>query len=103
MESKLLQPFSIIRYRGEPKKATTLHGETVFRADQLLIPEWGAFVKCAPYDDQFIYANSADGEPSYMCTCGSVAVVVPPSPEGLMVCLQHQTFGYHTTGGSRWI
>lgn len=63
------------------------------------MPEWGAFVPCAPYEEHFVYLNpdTSEGSSSYMCTCGSAAVVVPPGPAGMFVCLFHATYGSHTT------
>lgn len=92
--------FDIIHHRGQVTKATTLQGVVVERQERLFIVEWGAFVPCAPYDDHFVYENpdTSVGSPSYMCTCGSVAVVINPERnERLFVCLFHATYGSHTT------
>lgn len=94
-----MNKFEIIHHRGEPQTAETPQGVVVERQEALWVPEWGALVKCAPYDDHFVYANpdtSAESS-AYMCTCGSAAVVVPPGPLGLFVCLFHATYGSHTT------
>ena len=119
-----MNPFDIIHHRGDPRATTTLKGRQVTRHEALFVPEWGALVKCAPYDDHFVYENPdhSEGASSYMCTCGSAAVVVPPGPLGLFVCLYHATYGRHTTsdvnlkdfekvagqivevkGGKRWV
>lgn len=91
--------FNIIRHRGDPKKATTLKNRQVARQEQLFVPEWGAFVKCTPYGEHFIYENpdTSAGSSSYLCTCGSAAVVVPPGPKGLFVCQFHVDYGFHQT------
>lgn len=89
--------FNIIQHAGTPQKALLPDGKTyVYRQEKLFIPEWGAFVLCAPYDDHFIYETNAVGS-AYMCTCGSTAVVAPPDPSGLLVCKFHADEGYHTT------
>lgn len=87
----------IIHQHGDAKSADLGNGKTANREEQLLVPEWGAFVKCAPYDDHFIYASNEPGGSAYQCTCGSVAVVVPPGPAGMFVCLFHATYGAHQT------
>lgn len=95
--------FNIIRYKGDPKKTKTLKGRNVVREESLLVPEWAAFVKCTPYDNHFIFHDPTPEQSAYMCTCGSVAVVAPPGPDGMFVCLHHATYGNHTTGEKRWI
>jgi hypothetical protein len=93
--------FDIIRHRGAPRRATTLKGREVTRQEKLFVPEWNAWVPCAPYDDQFLYENpeKSDGTSAYLCTCGSVAVVINPERDAgrLFVCLFHATYGSHTT------
>jgi len=95
--------FNINRYRGDAKKTITLKGRPVKREESLLVAEWTAFVKCAPYDNHFIYHDPTPQQTAFMCTCGSAAVVVPPGPDGMFVCLHHATYGNHTTGEKRWI
>lgn len=91
--------FEIIQHAGIPQKATLPDGTVVHREEQLFVPEWGAFVNCAPYDNQFVFENPDKqvGQSSYLCTCGSVAVVTPPGPEGMFVCLFDATYGNHQT------
>ena len=89
--------FNIIRHKGDAKQAETLKHKQVQREEQLLVPEWGVFVNCAPYDDHFLYADDTPGQSAYMCTCGSPAVVTPPGPQGLFVCQFHATHGVHQT------
>lgn len=91
---------NVIHHFGDPKQATTLKGKQIKRQEQLFVPEWNALVPCAPYDDHFIYENPDHnrGSSSYMCTCGSPAVVINPEREKRMfVCLFHATYGSHTT------
>lgn len=90
--------FEIIHHRGTPQEAL-VGNVTVRRSEEIFIPEWGAMVKCAPYDDHFIFESpyTAMGSPAHQCTCGSPAVVAPPGPQGLFVCLNHATYGFHTT------
>lgn len=88
--------FSVIKHRGRVDKATTLNNKQVTRQDSLFVPEWRAMVKCAPYDEHFIYEADGIGSP-YMCTCGAPAVVVPPGPAGLFVCKMHLDYGVHVT------
>lgn len=93
--------FNIIHHKGRVTQATTLHGVVVERQEQLFVPEWARFVPCAPYEEHFVYENpdQAVGSSSYMCTCGSAAVVANPEREGraMFVCLFHATYGNHTT------
>lgn len=95
--------FNIIRYRGDPKETNTLKGLKVKRSETLFVPEYGALVKCAPYDNHFVYHDPTPNQSAYMCTCGSPAVIAPPEPTGLFVCLFHATYGHHTTGERPWI
>lgn len=89
--------FSIIHQRGEPQEATTLHGQHVERQEYLWVPEWGQLVRCAPYDNHFVYATSQPEQSAYMCTCGSPAVVTLDDKARLFVCLFHATYGAHQT------
>lgn len=91
--------FGIIKHRGRQNKATTLNNQQVTRQEALFVPEWGAMVRCAPYEEHFIYANpdGAAGTSAYLCTCGSAAVVAPPGPKGMFVCQMHATHGVHAT------
>lgn len=92
----------IIKHTGEVKSATLANGTIVYRQEFLFIEEWQALVVCASYDDHFVYENpdKSENSPSYLCTCGSVAVVAPPSPAGMFVCLfdlNAGLLGYHST------
>lgn len=117
--------FEIIRRRGMPKYAYLPDGTRVERsttpdgAEAIFVPELRGFVRCASYDDHFIYAipdklartyEWARGA-SFRCTCGSFAVWAglsayegEASPQGkMLLCHHHATYGEHATGGSRWV
>jgi len=94
--------FSIIRHAGEQRKAVSLNGDPVVRKDAFFISDWLAFVKCAPYDNHFLYENNHVDQPAYLCTCGSAAGVVPPTLRGTFVCLYHYQHGVHQ-GDSKWV
>lgn len=89
--------FNIITHHGTPRRAVGPNNQVYLRQDALYIPEYQAMVKCTAYDDHFIYHNPSAGESAYKCTCGSPAVIVPPGPGGMLVCLNHATFGFHAT------
>jgi hypothetical protein len=104
--------FGIIRTHNTPDSATLKDGTIVHKQDTLYIPEWGQFITCAPYDNHFIYEvpKHFKDHPSYMCTCGSPAViaglsgyVLDASPQGkLFLCLYHANHGHHARE-RRWI
>lgn len=90
---------NIIHHKGIVQKATLPDGTIVTRSDYLYVHEWGAIIMCASYDNHFIYENpdKRSKGSAYLCTCGSQAVVVPPGPGGLFVCLFDATYGNHQT------
>jgi len=96
-------PFNIIRYRGDPQKAE-FEGVPIVRQESLFIEEWGGLVRCAPYDNHFVFevpkARKRVGISEYMCTCGAAAVVAKPEDAAtrIFVCFFHATYGYHSTG-----
>jgi hypothetical protein len=99
--------FNIIHHRGDPQTAVTLSGHTVRRQEFVVVPEMldmgkSTIVKCAPYDDHFLYLDPVNlpGHWFAMCTCGAPAVIIGT---GMLVCFQHASTGKHTTGGSRWV
>lgn len=112
------QAFNIIRVAGIPQEATTTDNYKVYRTDKIFVPEFFRFVKCAPYDNHFIYEDpeflkGTLGRWFAMCTCGSNAVIVgynvykddasPSSGSGLqtgemLVCYRHAEFGKHADG-----
>ena len=94
--------FNITKNHGTPKKVILENGTVVERPEVIFVPEYMAMVKVAPYDDHFIYMNpdTSEGSSAYLCTCGSVAVIAPPSPAGMFVCLfdlNSGLLGYHAT------
>ena len=97
--------FKIIRHYGDPTEAE-MDGYKIYRQKSIFVKEYNRFIPCAPYDNHFIFEEPTGkfGRPSFMCTCGSMAVVVgfsgyekdASSPEGLMfICHNHGTFGVH--------
>jgi hypothetical protein len=111
--------FGIIRFRGAPNKIQLPDGTFVYRLESIYVPPipdtvlpWG-MIKCAPYDDNFIFEvpKSYIHSPTYACTCGSSAVITgfsgyqqDASPQGMLfVCLQHATYGFHFNTPTRWI
>jgi hypothetical protein len=94
--------FNINKQVGTPKKVTLDNGTVVNRVEAIFVPEYRTFVKCASYDSHFIYLNpdTSEGSSAYLCTCGNVAVIAPPGPAGLFVCLFDLNTGlkgYHAT------
>lgn len=86
-------------------KVAKYRGKNVYFKDKLFVKEWGRFVPVAPDDDHFIFENKTPQEPSYMCTCGSPAVVTgfqaytqygSPIGDGtLFTCQQFLNTGKH--------
>ena len=121
--SKMERPsFTIIRRRGMPMYAYLPDGTRVEREmsstgfEQIFVEQLRGFVRCASYDDHFIYAipkHLAQKYPGpvHRCTCGSMAIftgsnayVMDASPQGKMfLCHAHATTGQHATGGARWV
>jgi hypothetical protein len=94
--------FNINKQVGTPKKVILDNGVIVERPNSIFVPEYGTFVNVAPYSDHFIYENpdTSEGSSAYLCTCGNVAVIAPPGPAGLFVCLFDLNTGlkgYHAT------
>lgn len=105
---------SKIKHKGDPNTATTLDNFKVEREEHLYYPEptKERFVKCAPYDNHFLYRDPS-GKPGRwwaMCTCGSPAVIVgynayrsdssPTRTGELVVCYQHVQTGLHADGSN---
>lgn len=86
-----------IRHLGDPTRGW-YKGIPVERRDKIFIPEYNRDVSCTPYDNHFVFENphTTEGEPCYLCTCGSMAGIVP-SITGVFVCLFYQQLGYHQT------
>lgn len=103
---------SIIKHKGDPNTAITLDGYKVTRQETIFIPEMMEMMKCAPYDNHFIYEDPSHkpGRWAFMCTCGGPAVYVgasayrsqgSPTKSGhLLVCYYHLATGKHTDGSS---
>jgi hypothetical protein len=101
---------NIIRHAGDPTEAVTLNGIHVFREEKIFVLEMKAFIPCAMYGNHFIYdsGEKKKGTSPYMCTCGSIAVIVgsnvyekDASAAGAMfVCHHHASFGKHADGSS---
>lgn len=91
--------FAIIGHKGTPNEALTEKGIKVTRQETLYVEEWQAFVKCADYDNHFLYRNPDEitPGPAYLCTCGGPAMVRGNSPKGLFVCMMVEQFGEHST------
>jgi hypothetical protein len=96
-DETFLQPFAVVGHVGEPQTARTHQGKVVNREKELFVIEWGAMIQCTPYDNHFIYETDEPNQSAYMCTCGSPAVVIPPGPEGIFVCLFHAEHQRHVT------
>lgn len=100
----------IVRQVGKPKRFRTYDGRWIDAKDKIFIPEYNAWIPCAPYDNHTIYETgfTKPGTQPYMCTCGAMAVIVgwnvyknEASPQGLMfVCHHHATFQKHADGSS---
>lgn len=107
LQSKDYGCFNIIHHSGFPMEATTIDGIKVFREDEIFVPEWQETVRCAQYDDHFVYEEPTHGygKWSYMCTCGSPAVIVERAAYRhdsaltgkLLICYFHRIFGKHQT------
>ena len=81
--TKALQTFNIVRQIGEPNKVMTIWGWEAYRQKELFAPEpYNTLIPCLHYDNHFIYEISDKPEhkniPAFLCTCGSVAVVIGP-------------------------
>jgi len=99
MSKRINRAPAVVKHLGEPKEARTLKGTIVHRQDKLWVDQWGRFVPCAPYDDHFLYESpdKTPGSPTFMCTCGSAAIIVGAGKAEMFVCMMHVTTGKHTT------
>ena len=111
-----MKTFHVIRAKGDAKRAETLHGVKVYRKEKI---EWelGRFIKCAPYDNHFVYIDPTrrHGWVS-MCSCGAPSVVVgynayrqdgspttseeSTTPGEMIVCFLHAMTGRHADGST---
>jgi len=77
---KLNKGIKVVRQLGEPNSAVTPFGLKVYREKELFAPDpYNTLIPCLHYSDHFIYEipEKYPGN-SFMCTCGSPAVVVGP-------------------------
>jgi len=108
---KNLSCFNIIHHAGSVNEAMTLDGIKVFRSKELFVPEWGEAVLCTPDPDHFIYEEPThkEGTPSYLCTCGAMAVVVDKHTHKrfssmtckMFMCHTYMQYGKHNTSLSQ--
>ena len=114
------QTFNIIKHRGSPQTGETVWGDKVERQDQLFITNlsvggqvYNGFIKCVPYDNHFIFEipdrPETKGHPSFMCSCGSFAVVLIPdsydgdmSREGLQLGCYFRHILFNEDTGKFW-
>jgi hypothetical protein len=68
------KPPTIVRSVGELNKVES-DGKYFYRVPQIPVADMGE-IKCAPYDNHFIYKDSRRLGWVLFCTCGSPAVVV---------------------------
>jgi len=117
---KGFNPIKVIKIVGDLNKANTLDGTTVYRKESLWMGKRWGIVKCAPYDNHFIFDDpnfsKHKGRWTPMCSCGSPAGVVgsnvykndaspttradSSNPGMMIVCLHHMQFGKHGDGSS---
>lgn len=92
--------YNLISQAGRVMHATTPQGKTVKRVESLFTTEFG-ITQCADYWEHFIYENpdKTAGRSSFMCTCGSAAVIANPyaTRKKQFVCHHHATYGFHAT------
>jgi hypothetical protein len=99
----------IIRSHNTPNKVTLVDGTIIERdkSGKIWIAEYGTFVPWAGYDNHFIFEvpERIQGT-SYLCSCGSPAVIVGAkayahlgsSQDALFVCLHHTQNNKHADG-----
>jgi len=120
--------FNIVRWRGNPTEATLKSGHVVRKEKYIYYRDtndrWIAVRASDYHGEHFVYVDplfndGVLGHFSFMCTCGSPAVIVGPAdaaledtncPERLLVCyIYHLTLtkyghGWHqTSDGRRWV
>ena len=101
----------IIRAHNTPNKVTLVDGTEIFndKSNKIWIPEYGTFISCVEYGNHFIFEvpKRLKGA-SYLCSCGSPAVIVGAkayahlgsSQDALFVCQHHTTHNRHADGSS---
>ena len=104
-----METFNIVRQINSPTRATLFDGTVVHRRDKVYVPEYQGEVRCADYDNFFVFAvPKAITGPAYLCSCGGMAHFIGSkdyshlsSPEGLMLtCMLHTSTGKHADGSS---
>jgi hypothetical protein len=99
--------YSIIHHYNSPNSCVRDDGKVMTRKNEIFIKEYGKFVMCAPDDTHFIYEEERKNFWSFMCTCGSPAVITgskayagmgSPTNDGMMItCMMFLTTGKHQT------
>lgn len=91
--------FDIITNKGRVMQATV--GRWVVKRTKSLFTEEYGITQCADYWEHFIYENpdKTPGRSSFMCTCGSTAVIANPyhTKNKQFVCMNHASYGHHAT------
>lgn len=104
-----MEIFHIIKHRGQANRATLVNGSVVHRQEKIYVPEYRGWVKCAPYDNHFVFEVPQDiAGPAHQCTCGSIAHIIGSkdyghlgSPEGMLfTCLHHTSTNKHADGST---
>jgi len=101
----------IIRAHNTPNKVTLIDGTEIYRdpSEKIFVPEYGTFIKCAPYDNHFIFEVPMRIKgPSWLCSCGSPAYMVgmkayshlSSRKNAMIVCHHHTTLNKHADGSS---
>lgn len=98
-------PPKVVRSVGDLKQVT-VDGKEFYRQPKLFLGQDLGNIKCAPYDNEFIFADGRRKGWTLFCTCGSPAVIVgydvysrDASAQGaLLVCYHHAAFGTHLGG-----
>lgn len=100
---------NIIRSHGDLNKVTLIDGTVIYRdpSGKIFVPEYGTFIVCAPYGNHFIFeVPKRIKTVSYMCSCGSPAVIVGAKAyahlssmrNALFVCKHHTDTNRHADG-----
>jgi len=101
----------IIKSYNTLKKVTLVDGTVIDnpRTDKMFVREYGTFVKVVEYGNHFIFEVPVKIKgPSWMCSCGSPAVMVGAkayehlsSLKGAMiVCQNHTMYNKHGDGAA---
>jgi len=95
--------FGVIQHRGDPTKAV-FQGVEVEKRSHIAVDSYTlqGLIPTTDYGEHFIFEVPVHlniGGSSYLCTCGSAAVIaLPPDVENpIFVCHFYQLFGVHQT------